>query len=273
MKKIDSQLLSFSTNLKNKSPNTIKSYKSGVKLFLLYLQQKNGTLEYSESDIINYIKKRYDDGLSKKSIIQTVKAINTYSVFFNYGVVLNPSEIEFLNEINDTENELNVLSKKAQEQMYSLLLNIKGKKRRTVLMALLILETGIKISELVALNTQNLYMHNHIPYIKINSNIERILPISPELYDHFEKIIYDECNDIPLFTSGKKRISIRVAQYSFKEHCNITSQILRDSFIYNLIDNDVDTYLIAQLAGLSITDTIIRKFYNKEFKEIPELQI
>lgn len=44
-------------------------------------------------------------------------------------------------------------------------------------------------------------------------------------------------------------------------HGNITTQILRDTYIYNLINNDVDTHTIAQLAGVSYIDTFINKFY------------
>ncbi|MCM3443274.1 MULTISPECIES: tyrosine-type recombinase/integrase [Metabacillus] len=157
-----------------------------------------------------------------------------------------------------------MLSENVQHQIYEYAR--RTWKKRSISIVLLTLETGIKISELTALNKSNLETINGNTYIYVSSGfgVKRKLPISDELYQMNRASIKQnpEHPDALFVSNHGVRIGIRAVHSSLRNF-GISSQVLRDTYIFNLIEEDVDTYEIAQLAGLHITDGLIKKFYSE----------
>lgn len=273
MSQINEALNSFVESLKgSKSGNTINSYKHNISQFLHFLHHRNnGILVYSHIDVISFAEKRCAEGLSKASVRTAIRIINSYSNFLDIGASVKVKEHDFLKDLDDIETELIVLSENAQKQIYKNAFTIYN--NRNVSIILLFLETGIKISELVTLNENDIIECNDSKYIRVQSKIERVLPISNQLYSYLINCIsIDRKSELPLFKSNSgSRFSIRSVQRMLNIN-GISSQILRDTYIFNLLEKDVDTYIISQLVGISAMDILIEKFYKNEFKEIEDFQ-
>lgn len=252
---------------KTLTPHTVMSYSHSVSNFLHYLKKsKDGSLNYTDIEVKNYVKSRHSEGISNGTLITELGGINTYSKFLNNDAFVKPTEIVYLKTINETKKELTVLSKQFQEHLYKDALI--SSKKRNISMVLLFLETGMKISELVLLNASDVVVNGQAYYIKIAPEKERLLPISKELCSHLMRQLYQKETDAPLFRSNAgNRISIRSVQTNLRKYA-VTSQILRDTFVFNLLDTDTDTYIISQLIGLADLSEVARKYYKNEIKVV-----
>ncbi|GGM34567.1 hypothetical protein GCM10011351_20700 [Paraliobacillus quinghaiensis] len=174
-----------------------------------------------------------------------------------------------VNNIPSAHSKKTIISKDAKDLMYKYA--NKTWKKRNISMILLTLETGIKLYELIALNRDDLHVINDNSYVEIRGAITRTLPISEELHSYILKSYkISGYSGEAMFSSRLNNRCSRQAAATIFNNYGLTSQILRDTYIYNLINSGVDTYNIAQLAGITTTDQMISKFYNCEYKFIDE---
>lgn len=252
----------------NKSSSTIRSYRHAASAYLKYCSCKGiDYLNYIESDVLGYLESELQRGMSKATIVKMARAINSYSIFIDNPAEVKVKKIRFIQELEETSNQIVVLSDETQKLMYSY--SSKVWKKRNICILLLILETGIKLTELISLNRKDVFEVNDKPYVMVNSILTRTLPISEILYSHIQEMLSKrkDSKEALFISSYKERISERTALYAMSSHGNLSSQILRDTYICNLIKNDTDTYTISQLAGLTSYHAFIKKYYERDYIE------
>lgn len=252
----------------NKSISTIKSYKNCASRFIKHCNSEGiDLLNYLESDVLGYLESELHRGVSRATILKTANGINNFSLFIKNPTEVTMNNIKFKQDLEDTLSAIVVLSNETQMKMYSYASKV-WKKRNACIM-LLILETGIKLNELISLNKSNIFKINDNYYVKVNSDITRTLPISDVLYSHIQEMLSKrkDCIEALFISNYKERISERTVIHSIALHGNLTSIILRDTYITNLLKNDTDTYTISQLAGLKSYDAFIKKYYARDYIE------
>jgi len=127
--------------------------------------------------------------------------------------------------------------------------------------------TGIRLSELVGLNINDLDFHNGLITVVGKGNKERVLPLGKHAIDAIEKYLKFRKEEFGTFrntnslfnSSENKRISNRSVQYRIEKYLKLVSKgskknsphVLRHSFATQLLDNGADLESVRALLGHS----------------------
>ena len=197
------------TYLKGVSPETLRYYRWVQRAFqpILANPTKNGMLEC--------IQKLLADGVSPISINCYLRGFKAYTHWLHQeGELKEPLKIQFL------KTESKVLATLNQEHIRSLLVfKPKGiNQTRTHMAALLMLDCGLRISEVLALPTENCDFGNLVVKVRGKGGKHRLVPISSDM----RKVLYRYAvkHSAPgrlLFgTRSNTKVSVRNFERDFK---------------------------------------------------------
>ena len=170
--------LTFTEMEKGLSSNTIESYKLQLKKLETYLQKhKLGHSKLSDSQIIDFIKSEAHKGISlatQSHLISVLKGFYKYLV--SEGILeSNPvSNLEFPKKWKTLPHYLSI-------QQVNALLNIPDSKTALGLRDKAILElmygAGLRISEVIQLKSNNIYLDDNFVRVLGKGNRERVIPL------------------------------------------------------------------------------------------------
>ena len=289
------EIIEYQNHLKlerSLSNNSIEAYLNDIKKLTDFLKSRgNDSLKYSEVDIdvINdFIEYLYKLGISSYTQARIISGIKS---FFNYlvyeeKILANPTELiespklnkklpDTLN-INEIDKILNSIDLSTYE----------GTRNRAIIETLY--SCGLRVSELINITIQNLYLD--VGFIKVigKGSKERLVPIGSSAIKHINvylknyrksfKVIDGNEGFLFLNRRGKKlsrnMIFIIVKQLSIKNNIekNISPHTFRHSFATHLIEGGADLRAVQDMLGHeSITTTEIYTHLNKEYlREVVE---
>ena len=283
------EIIEYQNHLKlerSLSDNSIEAYLNDIKKLTDFLKSRgNDSLKYSEVDIdvINdFIEYLYKLGISSYTQARIISGIKS---FFNYlvyeeKILANPTELiespklnkklpDTLN-INEIDKILNSIDLSTYE----------GTRNRAIIETLY--SCGLRVSELINITIQNLYLD--VGFIKVigKGSKERLVPIGSSAIKHINvylknyrksfKVIDGNEGFLFLNRRGKKlsrnMIFIIVKQLSIKNNIekNISPHTFRHSFATHLIEGGADLRAVQDMLGHeSITTTEIYTHLNKEY--------
>ena len=283
------EIIEYQNHLKlerSLSNNSIEAYSNDIKKLIDFLKSRgNDSLKYSEVDIdvINdFIEYLYKLGISSYTQARIISGIKS---FFNYlvyeeKILANPTELiespklnkklpDTLN-INEIDKILNSIDLSTYE----------GTRNRAIIETLY--SCGLRVSELINITIQNLYLD--VGFIKVigKGSKERLVPIGSSAIKHINVYLKNyrksfrviDGNEGFLFLNrrGKKlsrnMIFIIVKQLSIKNNIekNISPHTFRHSFATHLIEGGADLRAVQDMLGHeSITTTEIYTHLNKEY--------
>ena len=283
------EIIEYQNHLKlerSLSDNSIEAYLNDIKKLTDFLKLRgNDSLKYSEvdTDIINdFIEYLYKLGISSYTQARIISGIKS---FFNYlvyeeKILANPTELlespklnkklpDTLN-INEIDKILNSIDLSTYE----------GTRNRAIIETLY--SCGLRVSELINITIQNLYLD--VGFIKVigKGSKERLVPIGSSAIKHINVYLKNyrksfrviDGNEGFLFLNrrGKKlsrnMIFIIVKQLSIKNNIekNISPHTFRHSFATHLIEGGADLRAVQDMLGHeSITTTEIYTHLNKEY--------
>ena len=283
------EIIEYQNHLKlerSLSNNSIEAYLNDIKKLIDFLKSRgNDSLKYSEVDIdvINdFIEYLYKLGISSYTQARIISGIKS---FFNYlvyeeKILANPTELiespklnkklpDTLN-INEIDKILNSIDLSTYE----------GTRNRAIIETLY--SCGLRVSELINITIQNLYLD--VGFIKVigKGSKERLVPIGSSAIKHINvylknyrksfKVIDGNEGFLFLNRRGKKlsrnMIFIIVKQLSIKNNIekNISPHTFRHSFATHLIEGGADLRAVQDMLGHeSITTTEIYTHLNKEY--------
>lgn len=276
---LEAHIKSFLKNLKeeNKSENTIKTYKTTLDGMLSYIE-----IEHANSNDIRFSILSYVYSLNKEL---SVSSINTKRItirrFIKYlasnGIIMDfSSEIKTLKKESSKERE--TLNTKEIKACLDLLNDeiVKSTKKdlisktKTKLIFLILIYTGMKVSELVNLRWSDINFLKE--EIHIQDSKKRDLPLNMELKTNlltYKNLLIDS-----EFSDDDKVIdmSVRNVEYIIKNIIskadikkNITPNALRHTLTKCLIKNDVDIKTISEILGHSSVE-ITFDLYSKDIE-------
>jgi len=256
--------------IRNYSRNTIKTYKSIVINFHSFLlAEKNLT---DDRRVLRAFKKYITYLKRDKNVSQNYIYLVTVVVkkFFEFSGIHILKEIQtpkrtkslpkHLNE-QEVENLINAFDKKAEGELSRCaeVMNLRNK----VILALLY-SSGLRVSELVYLHTDNVDLTERTIRIRGKGEKDRIV-----LFDEGTKCLIegyiekksDDSSFLFVNRSGN-HLTPRYIQMMIKDHAEaagikkkVTPHILRHSFATHLLKNGVDIRAIQQLLGHSNLST------------------
>ena len=257
----------FMDNTKHKSLNTIQSYKRDVSQYINYLNT-NGITDISKTTkttVLTYLLNLQSQGKATSTVSRTLASLRSFYLFITQSGTKMKDPTQNL-EAPHVEKKLpQILSTQEVDLLLEQpsLSDTKGIRDKAMLE--LLYATGIRVSELISLNINDVNLS--IGFLKCKSGKkERIIPIghiakaalknyienardkllsSPEI-----EILFVNRNGLSLSRQGFWKI---IKQYGKQANIasDITPHTLRHSFAAHLLENGADLKSIQEMLGHS----------------------
>jgi len=254
---------------KGLSSNTIKSYHTDIKQFVLYLSEKKITLfDLSHDEAKSYIKQLSIKSVSSKSIARKLSALRQLYLFLQreYGLKenvflkldapkyqkslpkpLSEEQVDLLLRQPDVETELGMRDKAMLELMYA---------------------AGLRVTELIHLGVNQVNLNQGLVRVTGKGGKERLVPITDISSSWIEKYLknYRESStgnrSFAFVSARKKPITRQAFWYRVKfyaSQANIypapSPHMLRHSFATHLLNHSADLRVVQMLLGHSDLST------------------
>ena len=267
-----SKYLNTLANIKNYSPNTIKSYKNDI---TQYLNEESQIGEFS-----NYLKICSKKNYSKSTInrkITSIKSFLSWSAENNY---FDRSLIKPVTSLKTEMNLPNVLTANyINELLDSLPINT-GKEIRDKAILELMYSSGIRVSEVSNLLTSDIRSNKSMKVLG-KGNKERILPITERAFNSIKNYINTYRDTFTNEKSGQYLfLGVRGGKLSDREIRRIVKirvgtfpHSLRHTFATHLLDGGADLRIVQELLGHSDPNTtqiythVSKKQMKKKYKQ------
>ena len=258
---------------KNRSENTLRSYQTDLELLLEFLTNK-GVSDWNEStsDLI----KEWIIDLKRKQISNTTIArrISSVKVFFGFLIKRNLIETNLtLKLISPKLNKVlpNVLGQKQAEQLLTQAANVEIEEEvvevriRDYAILEVLYSTGIRVSELVGLNLEDINFSNLTLKVLGKGRKERVVPFGIPARDAIDKYLDESRNkfnskNINALFLGQRgnRLNVRQvrrilnkAMAQIENGKEISPHDLRHSAATHMLEAGADLRIVQELLGHS----------------------
>ncbi len=254
---------------KTLSNNTVISYNKDIIQYCDYLQNKLGVTDIKaikREHIIEFLSSLYDMGLKPKSIARKITSIKMFHKFLFLNNYINVNVSSFI-ELPKLEKDLpNVLSLPEIDALLETFSEENAVEFRNKTMVELMYSTGLRVSELVNLNIEDIHLSMGFLKCKGKGSKERIIPIGNKALKLLEKYLAFERETLNINYDKQilflNRNGFRITRQAFwkilKEHLkklNISSHAsphtLRHSYATHMLENQADIRYIQELLGHS----------------------
>lgn len=272
MKKSDAELNGFKNYLfeKGKREKTIRDYIRHINNFHKWLQSEGSDLEQlTRYDVQQYIKHLQDRGNKASTLNPKFSAIVAYARYLRQShLVENIQRPEIRHNRHISPKSL---PRSDRNRMFREL--ERSGNLRSIAIAYLLLYTGLRVSELTALNRDDVHMGERSGNVMVRDGkggISRTVPLPPEARYHLRRYLKIRKDDNPaLFLSNfKKRISVRAVQRIF-EKLGFHPHMLRHTYGRELVSSGVDIATLAELMGHSDVN-VTRRYAAPSMKDLEQ---
>lgn len=265
---------------KKLTENTVEAYLSDIMKFLNFanIDMVSGCETELFKQFDNYLTLLEKSNISASTQNRSLTSMRLYFDYLIYHNIITSNPANGIKYKKNTHSEITVLEKSEIVKFLSITnKTIKGLRDKAILE--LLYATGIKVSELINIQTTNVNFKLGLLNINNGRSI-RTLPIKPEvlktLYDYLTDVrpqIISEDTDL-LFTNMQGRMLTRqglwklIKYYSnlagIKKEIDIST--LRHTFAVHTLENGADIEYVSQLLGnrdINSTKQYTRYIHNK----------
>jgi len=267
---MDNVVLQFESYLKNEkkaSVNTTQSYMRDINQYIGYLSESNygSYVNATPTVFMNYMLMLKQCGRASSTISRNLASVRSFYSFLVKNKLCDNNPTEKVHSMKPDKKLPQILT---AEEIDMLLSQPKGKDYKSIrdkAMLELLYATGIRVSELVALNISD--VNSEIGYIVCRANKkERIVPLYPEAISALKRYINaargimidgQEIDALFVNTNGKRLTRQGfwkiIKQYQCLAHIDkeITPHTLRHSFATHLLENGADLKSLQVMMGHS----------------------
>ncbi|NLV76604.1 MAG: site-specific tyrosine recombinase XerD [Tissierellia bacterium] len=282
--------IEYIRNDKGLSSNTLDAYIRDLKQFKEYLDSNNfkSTIDVNKTIIITYLMDLQRNGKAASTISRNLASIRCYYQYLlNENLIKEDPTLNLQSPRREkklpcvlTKEEVDILLSQPKQN------NFKGARDKAILE--LLYATGIRVSEMVALNLDNLDLqlgYLNLEDIDVNG---RIIPIGKVALDCIHIYIEEYRGEVVKVDSEKALFvnynGNRLTRQGFwkiikgyTKKCNIDKKItphtLRHSFAVHLLQNGADVKMVQEMLGhsdISTTHMYLFATENKEIKDVYE---
>lgn len=255
---------------RNFSLNTRASYRNDLSRYLLFMQDENRAPEGIETgDIRRFISELHGTGLEASTLARNISAIRSLHKFLlaERNLVTNPAET--IQQPKQAKNLPNVLS--LHEVMQ--LLDAPHQERpagKFLLRDKAILEflyaAGVRVSELVNLQQQNLYFEAGFVRIFGKGSKERLVPVGEAAIEWITRyrnelrigLVATESHDVLFLNARGKKLSRMAIYLMVRKYARlagirkeISPHTLRHTFATHLLEGGADLRAVQEMLGHS----------------------
>lgn len=281
------EYMNYIKDKKKLSKNTIISYYTDIKRYTEYLENKNIKLsDVVENDIISYIIELEKANISTSTVSRMISSIKSLHDYLFSNHVSNSNPAKNIKKPKVKQNDLDILTKEEIE----LLLNFPELTTPKLIRDKAIFEvlygTGIRVSELVDMNIEDVDLEMDYIYCNTYKN-ERIIPLSDITKIYLEKYIKE--SRVHLALSDEKSLFVSSLGQRFtrqglwkviKKYAklanidkNINPSMLRHSFTIHLLNQGANIAVVSKILGnsnLSSLQGYMNHINNNVRREIKE---
>ncbi|MHC0039762.1 tyrosine-type recombinase/integrase [Pseudoneobacillus sp. C159] len=227
-----------------KSLNTINTYLRELERYQTWLSQYQIELhDISQKDIQRYITYLEEQGKSPNTNDKILGAIRTFAKFLKKPEII--VDIKIIPVLKNEEIEI-LTSLECQQLLKEV--KIDGNKRNIAIVYTL-LHTGIRVSELCALNKSDIDFNQNLLIVRTTQDVQRTIPLSDEVKYHLQNYLNSMSIEDAVFVSrSDERLTERSVQYMLKKY-NVHPHKLRHTFCQHLVDKGVSLEIVSKLAG------------------------
>lgn len=260
---------------RNDSPHTVKAYGRDVTAFAAFLDGYYGGSAWSWAGvdrlaIRGYLAREQRRGVAKRSVARALSALRTFYRFLNlhHGIEVNPARAAATPKL---EKRLpGYLDRGAMERLFALAElkagpgTLQGRRNRAILE--LFYSTGMRLSELVGLNEDDLDLVGDQVLVRGKGRKERLLPVGRPAVAAVRAYLpkRDEAlrdarspDRRALFVGPRgRRLTARAVQLvvrgmldAVSEGQDVSTHSLRHSFATHLLDAGADLRAVQELLG------------------------
>ena len=247
------------------SENTRESYLNDVAKLMRYINENNLTIKDVTLDTLhNFIADLHDLGISSRSQARIISGLKSFFRFLKLENHINTNPTLLLESPRIGRKLPEVLSIEDIDKMISCidLSTNEGQRNRAIIETLY--SCGLRVSELVNLEINKIFLEEEYVVIKGKGNKERIVPISPVAIHEIKLYLNDrqhldikpgEENILFLNRRGRRltRVMIFYIIKQLAELAGIRKEIsphtLRHSFATHLLEGGANLRAIQQMLG------------------------
>ena len=263
-----------------KDMTTVKSYTIDVKGFLKWLQEKN--VEFSGSLTRFYIVS-YKDFLSENSykvnsINKKINSLHCFNKFLLNGGFCKEQVVlprkDKIKVASGSEQEVEVFSNKEVEEILFYLESKKSVSQRDKVVILLLLYTGLRVSELVGIKLENIDLLTMQIQVVGKGGKFREVPLKSNVVDEVKKYIEQERREHSLNESKFLMLTQRAGKLDrdtvnkiLRKHGRQLNLVMkphkfRHTFCTRLLNKGVPLSTVAKLAGHVSVNTTTSFYIN-----------
>lgn len=254
------------------APNTLESYNRDLKQFYEYAKEKDleDIKNVNKTLIITYLMYQQKNGRAASTISRSLASLRSFFQYLlNEGIITNDPTISL--QAPKQEKKLpNILSLKEVEVLLNQpkLNNAKGVRDRAMLE--LLYAAGVRVSELISLNIEDVNVYSGYINCSKDTQNERVIPINviaveilKNYINNYREMFIKNDGNSPLFFNHHGRRLTRqgfwkiIKSYTIKANINkkITPHTLRHSFAAHLLQNGADLKCVQEMLGHSDIST------------------
>ncbi len=269
------EFLDFLRVQRNYSPHTIKAYRHDLEDFRRFLEGEGGDWREVNIQLVrSYLSLLRQEGLSSSSLMRRASSLKSFFKYLAWRGYLRQNPLRLLSAPRRDRNLPRYLGVEEMEVLLSLPFKGKlGKRDRAILEFLY--STGIRVSELVSLNMEDIDWENGFVRVRGKGGKERIVPVGDKALEALEEYFYvrntflkNRRKDIyvepeALFlnkwggritTRSVERIVARyIREASLKK--KVSPHQFRHSFATHLLERGADLRAVQELLGHSSLST------------------
>ena len=258
--------LEFLQKDKKLSDNTLQSYNRDIKLYGNYLESNNmDMLKTGEEDIKEYLDSLKENGKAVSTVSRNLASLRSFYQYLHKTKVLNSDPTVNLESPKIERKPPKVLTADQVELLLEQPKCVDLKGYRDKAMLELVYATGIRVTELISLNIDDIDLDGG--FIKCtNRTKQRIIPIGnlavnalKEYMDKSRTVLLKDEADPALFVNVNGQRLTRqgfwkiIKQYKTQANIDvdITPHTLRHSFAVHLLQNGAELRAIQEMLGHS----------------------
>lgn len=275
----------FHCQCRKLSPRTIRNYGKQIDYLLRFLQQEHGISsieDVSPRHIKDFLHSMLKAGRTTNYVNDLLKA---FKVFFRYAFEEDYTDQLLTQKIRSVKGEKTIIRTFTEEELKQMIAYYQGHDYLTIrnkVILLMLIDTGIRLSELTSL-TEKQIKYDYI-IIRGKGSKERVVPKSPQLSKWLIKFqavrkSYFAFRIVPdnLFLSkNAKPLTNTMIDRIVKDAgrgCGVSSDIrvsahtFRHTYAQYQLKSDLDIYSLSRLLGhenISITQTYLNGMRDRE---------
>lgn len=287
-KSILNRYIDYIKNEKGLTSNTLEAYIRDITQFKDYLTKNgiNDATRVNKTVVITYLMYLQKDGKATSTISRNLASIRCFYQYLLNNNLIKEDPTYNLRSPKPERKIPNILTKDEVDILLSQPRGNTFKEVRDKAMLELLYATGIRVSEIIALNVDNLNLELGYLSLEEDSQNSRIIPVGSVALKHINKYVHryrdevlkDEKQRALFLNYNGNRLTRQgfwkiIKEYTKKSNINkkITPHTLRHSFAVHLLQNGADIKTVQEMLGHSdISTTQIYSFAinNKELKDV-----